>query len=89
MQRCIARQLVLTEKTVETHIASVLTKLDLTETADDQRRVPAVLPGSKDASGRPLAQRLDGNIGCTSRVHELQTAHACRDSGRVDDLDVR
>ena len=34
----IARQLVLNEKTVETHIASVLTKLDLLQAPDDHRR---------------------------------------------------
>ena len=39
----IARQLVLTEKTIETHIASVMTKLDLLQTPDDHRRVLAVL----------------------------------------------
>ena len=39
----IARQLVLNEKTVETHIASVLTKLDLLQAPDDHRRVLAVL----------------------------------------------
>ena len=38
----IARQLVLTEKTVETHIASILSKLDLRLEPDDHRRVLAV-----------------------------------------------
>jgi DNA-binding NarL/FixJ family response regulator len=39
----IARQLVLTEKTIESHIASILTKLDLAQEPDDHRRVLAVL----------------------------------------------
>lgn len=39
----IARQLVLTDKTVETHITNILTKLDLLQTPDDHRRVLAVL----------------------------------------------
>lgn len=39
----IARQLVLNEKTVETHIANILTKLDLLLAPDDHRRVLAVL----------------------------------------------
>jgi DNA-binding NarL/FixJ family response regulator len=39
----IARQLVLTEKTIETHIASVMAKLDLLPAAEDHRRVLAVL----------------------------------------------
>ena len=40
--RAIARQLVLTEKTVETHIGSIFNKLDLLPEADDHRRVLAV-----------------------------------------------
>jgi DNA-binding NarL/FixJ family response regulator len=39
----IARQLVLSPKTVESHVASILTKLDLLEQRDDHRRVLAVL----------------------------------------------
>ena len=39
----IARQLWLTEKTVETHVSSILGKLGLSQSADDHRRVLAVL----------------------------------------------
>ena len=39
----IARQLFLTTNTVESHIASILTKLDLLQEPDDHRRVLAVL----------------------------------------------
>ena len=39
----IARRLVLTERTVETHVTSILTKLDIYESADEHRRVLAVL----------------------------------------------
>jgi DNA-binding NarL/FixJ family response regulator len=40
--RAIARHLTLTEKTVETHVASILAKLDLFPEPDDHRRVLAV-----------------------------------------------
>lgn len=39
----IARQLWLTEKTVETHVRSILGKLDLPPDGDTHRRVVAVL----------------------------------------------
>ena len=39
----IARELFVTEGTVEKHVRSVLMKLDLSETTDDHRRVLAVL----------------------------------------------
>jgi DNA-binding NarL/FixJ family response regulator len=39
----IARHLVLTEKTIETHIASIMAKLNLMQAPDDHRRVLAVL----------------------------------------------
>lgn len=39
----IARRLWVTEGTVEKHVRSILTKLDLSETSDDHRRVLAVI----------------------------------------------
>jgi DNA-binding NarL/FixJ family response regulator len=39
----VARRLWVTEGTVEKHVRSILTKLDLPETDDDHRRVLAVL----------------------------------------------
>ncbi|MGU3432272.1 response regulator transcription factor [Actinomycetes bacterium M1A6_2h] len=39
----IGRRLWITEGTVEKHVRSILTKLDLAETADDHRRVRAVM----------------------------------------------
>lgn len=39
----IARRLWVTEGTVEKHVRSILTKLNLAETADDHRRVRAVI----------------------------------------------
>jgi serine/threonine-protein kinase PknK len=39
----IARALVVTEGTVEKHVHSILSKLNLPETHDDHRRVLAVL----------------------------------------------
>lgn len=39
----IARRLVLNERTIETHVTSILMKLDLAESADEHRRVLAVL----------------------------------------------
>ncbi len=40
--KAIARQLVLTEKTVETHISNIFSRLDLLPEPDDHRRVLAV-----------------------------------------------
>jgi DNA-binding NarL/FixJ family response regulator len=39
----IARQLWVTEGTVEKHVRSIMMKLDIAETADDHRRVLAVI----------------------------------------------
>jgi DNA-binding NarL/FixJ family response regulator len=41
--RGISHQLFIDAKTVESHIASILTKLDLLQEPDDHRRVLAVL----------------------------------------------
>jgi len=41
--RAVAERLVIDVKTVETHIARIMTKLDLYQTPDDHRRVLAVL----------------------------------------------
>jgi DNA-binding NarL/FixJ family response regulator len=41
--RGIGRRLWLTDRTVETHVANIITKLDLTPDAEDNRRVLAVL----------------------------------------------
>ena len=47
----IARRLHLAEKTVESHIAAVMTKLNLEPTPDDNRRVKAVLAWMRVARG--------------------------------------
>lgn len=49
----IARDLVVTGKTVETHIANILTKLGLGQEPDDHRRVLAVLAWLEDSVPRP------------------------------------
>jgi DNA-binding NarL/FixJ family response regulator len=53
----IASALFLTGKTVESHISSILTKLDLPQTAEDHRRVLMVLAWlGDDPDGSPRAQ---------------------------------
>ena len=44
----IARRLWVTEGTVEKHVRSILTKLDLSEASDDHRRVLAVITFLED-----------------------------------------
>ena len=41
--RAIAQQLVLSERTIESHVSSIFQKLDLVDTPDNHRRVRAVL----------------------------------------------
>jgi DNA-binding NarL/FixJ family response regulator len=48
--RAIARQLNVSEKTVETHIASIFSKLDLFPEPDDHRRVLAVRAWMREAT---------------------------------------
>jgi DNA-binding NarL/FixJ family response regulator len=58
----IADQLVLTARTIETHVANVFTKLGLAEQPSDNRRVLAVLAhlratGSDAGASRPVRER--------------------------------
>ena len=66
----IARQLYLSNKTVETHVSSLFTKLDLPPIGDDNRRVIAVLTWLRvhfaaHASGRQLARICAQRTGST------------------------
>ena len=49
----IAKQLWLTEKTVETHVSSILGKLGLAQSKDDHRRVLAVLASLRGSAAWP------------------------------------
>jgi DNA-binding NarL/FixJ family response regulator len=51
--RAIAARFTLTEKTVETHIGNILTKLDLPPEPDDHRRVLAVRAWLQRSPGQP------------------------------------
>jgi DNA-binding NarL/FixJ family response regulator len=47
----IADRLAITERTVESHVAAIFTKLDLTEERDLHRRVTAVVTWLRHAEG--------------------------------------
>jgi DNA-binding NarL/FixJ family response regulator len=53
--QAVARQLTVSEKTVETHIASIFSKLDLLPVPDDHRRVLAVRAWMHHMQGEQLA----------------------------------
>ena len=56
----IARQMYLTPKTVEGHIASIFTKLGLRSEPDDNRRVLAVLGWLESGNPDPQREKPDG-----------------------------
>jgi DNA-binding NarL/FixJ family response regulator len=54
----IARKLWLSDRTVETHVGSILAKLSINDSDEDHRRVLAVLTYLGRQPGRGVAERL-------------------------------